>query len=94
MLSEEKERNLNMQKNYSEEISALPRGSVTVKKIGNKKYCYLKYRQGEKFVSEYMGNAHENAEHLLKLVEKRRHFEKMLRELKAEYKMICKVVKD
>ena len=41
-----------------------------------------------------MGSASENAEQLSKQVEKRRHFEKLLRELKAEYKMISKIVKD
>ena len=94
MLVEERQRNLDMQKSYNDEINNLPKGSVVVKKIGNKEYCYLKYRQGEKFVSQYMGHASEKAEQLKKEVEKRRHFEKLLRELKAEYKLICKIVKD
>jgi hypothetical protein len=75
MLSEEKERNLDMQKSYSDEINNLPKGSVTIKKIGNNEYCYLKYRQGKKFISEYMGSAAENAEQLLKQVGKRRYYE-------------------
>ena len=94
MLLEEKERNLDMQRSYIDEINDLPKGSVTVKKIGNKEYCYLKFRQGEKFISKYMGIASENAEQLSKQIEKRRHFEKLLRELKVEYKMISKIVKD
>ena len=94
MLVEEKERNLDMQKSYAGEINNLPKGSVTVKKIGNKEYCYLKFRRGKKFISKYMGSASENAEELSKQVEKRLHFEKLLRELKAEYKMISKIVKD
>jgi len=94
MLTEERERNLDMQMSYTDEIKKLPKGSVTIKKIGNKEYCYLKYRQGSKFISQYMGQASENAEILTKQVEKRRHFEKLLRELKAEYKMIRKIVKD
>ena len=94
MLFEERQRNLDMQKSYTDEINNLPKGSVVVKKIGNKEYCYLKYRQGEKFVSQYMGHASEKAEQLKNDVEKRRHFEKLLRELRAEYKLICKIAKD
>jgi len=94
MLAEERQRNLDMQKSYIAEIHKLPKGSVVVKKVGNKEYCYLKYRQGEKFISQYMGPASEKAEQLKKEVEKRRHFEKLLRELKAEHKIIRKVVKD
>jgi hypothetical protein len=94
MLAEERQRNLDMQKSYIDEIAKLPKGSVVVKKVGNKEYCYLKYRMGAKFISQYMGSAPEKAEQLKKQVEKRRHFEKLLRELKTEYKIICKVVKD
>ncbi|MCL1982697.1 MAG: hypothetical protein FWG53_06410 [Clostridiales bacterium] len=94
MLLEEKERNLDMQKSYIDEINDLPKGSVSVKKIGNKEYCYLKFRQGKKFISKYMGSASENAEQLSMQIEKRRHFEKLLRELKVEYEMISKIVKD
>lgn len=94
VLVEEKQRNLQMQKSYADEIGKLPKGSVTIKKIGNKEYCYLKYRSGDKFISQYIGNCAENLEHLKMQVDKRRHFEKLLRELKAEYKMICKIVKD
>ena len=94
MLAEERQRNLNMQNSYSDEISKLPKGSVVIKKIGNKEYCYLKYRQRDKFISKYMGHAAENAEKIKDQVNKRRHFEKLLRELKVEYKLISRVIKD
>ena len=94
ILAEERQRNLDMQNSYSDEIGKLPKGTVVIKKVGNKEYCYLKYRQGNKFISEYMGHAAENADKLREQVNKRRYFEKLLRELQAEYKLICKVVKD
>ena len=94
VLFEEKQRSIEMQKSYINEINALPKGSVSIKKIGNKQYCYLKYRNGDKFISQYVGSYENNFEQIKKQVEKRKYFEKLLSELKAEYKMISKVVKD
>jgi len=93
-LIEEKQRNLNMQKNCIDEIEKLPKGSLSVKRIGKNEYCYLKYRQGKKFISEYIGKCDENIGDIKKQIEKRRYFEKLLRDLKKEYKLITKVVKD
>ena len=91
-LIEEKQRNIQMQQSYLGEIDKLPKGSISIKKIGKKEYCYLKYRVGDKFVSKYIGHCDEKLEDIKKQVEKRRYFEKTLRELKAEYKIISKVV--
>lgn len=93
-LIEEKQRNIQMQQSYVDEISKMPKGSISIKKIGKKEYCYLKYRNGDKFISKYIGHCDEKLEDLNKQVEKRRYFEKILKELKAEYKIISKVVRD
>lgn len=93
-LIEEKQRNMEMQESYIAEISKLPRGSISIKRIGKKNYCYLKYRDGDKFISKYVGNCEQKLDDLKKQVEKRRYFEKSLKELKAEYKIISKIVRD
>ncbi len=93
-LIEEKKRNREMQESYITEISKLPRGSISVKKIGKKNYCYLKYRNGDKFISKYVGNCEQKLDDLKRQVEKRKYFEKSLKELKAEYKIISKIVRD
>ncbi len=93
-LIEEKKRNREMQESYITEISKLPRGSISVKKIGKKNYCYLKYRDGDKFISKYVGNCEQKLNDLKRQVEKRKYFEKSLKELKAEYKIISKIVRD
>lgn len=93
-LIEEKKRNMEMQESYIIEISKLPRGSISVKKIGKKDYCYLKYRDGDKFISKYVGNCEQKLDDLKRQVEKRKYFEKLLKELKAEYKIISKIVRD
>jgi len=94
VLTEEKQRNLEMQESYADEIKKLPKGSIKIKKRGNKEYCYLKYREGDKIITKYVGIASECLKSLTPQIEKRRHFENLLKELKAEYKMICKVIKD
>ena len=94
VLHEEKQRNLEMQESYINEITKLPKCSVTIKRIGKKDYCYLKYRNGDKIVTKYMGNCEKNLNVLQQQIEKRRHFEKLLRELKDEYRIINRVVKD
>jgi len=93
-LVEEKQRNIRMQESCVDEIEKLPRGSLSVKRIGKNDYCYLKYRRGDKFISEYIGKCDENVGKIKKQIEKRRYFEKLLRDLKEEYKLITRVVKD
>ncbi|NLX92722.1 MAG: hypothetical protein GXZ02_02460 [Clostridiales bacterium] len=93
-LIEEKKRNIRMQKSYVDEIAKLPKGSLSVKRIGKNEYCYLKYRQGKNVISEYVGKCDEKAEAIKHQIEKRRHLEKVLKNLKEEYKLITRVVKD
>ena len=44
VLVEERDRNISMRESYMHELNVLPKGAITIKKIGNKQYCYLKYR--------------------------------------------------
>ena len=94
VLLEEKQRNLDMQESYVAEIKKLPKGSIRIKKRGNKEYCYLKYRERDKVITKYIGVASKCLPHLQAQVEKRKYFDELLKELEMEYKMICKVVKD
>lgn len=94
MLIEEKQRNLQMQQSCNAEINKLPKGSISIKKSGKNDYCYLKYRKNDKFISVYVGRCDKKLTEIKNQVEKRRYFENLLRELKVEYKIILKVVKD
>ena len=93
VLLEEKQRNLSMQESYKKELSSLPKGSIVIKKIGNKDYCYLKYREGKKVITKYAGQS-SNLESLKNQIEKRKYFEDVLRKLDKEYKLISKVIKE
>lgn len=55
VLQKEKQRNERMRLAYEKRISDLPRGSLLVREINGKKYCYLRYREGKKVIQKYAG---------------------------------------
>ena len=69
---------------YEQIKSALPKGTICEKHIGNKDYYYLKYRDGDRVVSDYIHK--EDLGNLTELVEHRKHVELMIRSLKDELK--------
>ena len=93
VVEEEKERNLERQEAYKEEIDKLPKGSLTIKKVGKKKYYYLYYRCGYKMKSKYL-KIGTDIEEIKKQIAKRKHYEGLVKRLKKEYHQMCKVVKD
>jgi hypothetical protein len=94
MLHDEKRRNLEMQETYKREISSLPKGTVIIKNVSGNEYYYLKYRQNEKIKTDYLGKDIKAVESVQREIEKRKHLQNVLKRLRAEYKQICKVVKD
>lgn len=91
MIDEENQRNLLMQQEYEAKIKKLPKGKIIIKNIGNYEYHYLKYREGKKTVTEYIGRDKKKIEEVIDLIKKRKHFEQMLLDLKEEIKLINKV---
>ena len=94
MLQEEKQRNLEMQKTYAQEIEALPKGSIMTKTVSGKKYYYLRYRQGDKVKNDYIGKDESVVEEIKRDIEKRKYLQDVLKRLKLEYKQINLIVKD
>ena len=94
ILSEEKHRNLEMQKAYQREISMLRKGSVNIKKRGNKVYYYLRYRDGQHVRNDYLGTDISVVENVKNEIEKRKHLQGVLKRLVIEYKQICRIVKE
>ena len=93
VVEEEKERNLERQGAYKEEIGKLPKGSLAIRKVGNKKYYYLYYRCGYKMKSKYL-KVGTDIEVIKEQIAKRKHYEGLLKRLQEEYQQMCKVVKD
>lgn len=84
MLEEELDRNARAQKAYEAERDRLPRGSVTVKRRGAKEYCYLKYREGSRVVTDYVGIASKVESDLREAVGRRKEIEDTIRQLRDE----------
>ncbi len=93
MLREEKERNLMMQNQYLHEISALPKGSIVKKSKKSGNYYYLVYRDGNKVISDYLGKDINKVRDVQNDIDKRRHLQWLVKNLKNELKLIAKVVK-
>lgn len=87
---QEKQRIEYMLEKYQDELSTLPKGTISEKAVGEKTYYYLKYRNGKKVVSQYISK--EEVEKVRALVEKRRHVEAMVKSLLDEKAIADKVL--
>lgn len=90
LIVRELERNERMIEEYECELSKLPKGKLTIKKINLHSYYYLKFRNGDKTVTRYVGKDDCNISDLLLQLDKRKHFEEMLKQLKSERKELEK----
>lgn len=81
-----------MQQEYMSKIVQLPKGTIVRKKVGNHEYYYLKYRNGKKTVTDYIGRDQKKVDEVMTQIDKRKHYENMLSELKEESKLIDKII--
>lgn len=90
ILEKEKKRNENMQLAYTKRLSELPKGSLVIRTINGKEYCYLRYREGEKVILKYAGTINQIEDIKLK-IEERKRLVKLIDMLKKEKKRIMKM---
>ena len=90
ILEKEKQRNETMLFAYTKRLSELPKGSLVIRKINNREYCYLRYREGEKVILKYSGTIDQVNDIKLK-IEERKHLIKLIEMLKEENKRIIKM---
>ena len=88
-IQKEKRRIEYMLKRYRRINEELPKGSLSESDKNGQKYYYLKYREGKKVVSKYLGK---DAGNILSLIEKRKHTEAMIRSLENELKIAKKAL--
>jgi len=94
VLIEELERNQEMQKTYKGQIEALPKGKIILKKIKNREYYYLLYRDHGKVKTDYLGPEDKfNPDEIQKNIDKRRYFQETLNKLLLEEKEIRKAIR-
>ena len=74
---------------YYKIIEELPKGSLSETNKNGQKYFYLKYRNGKKVVTKYLGK---DAGDIPALIEKRKHTEAMIKSLEDELRIAEKAL--
>jgi len=83
ILQEEYQRLKALSDKYIDEINALPRGSISIKKRNQREYLYLAYRKKYKLKFEYIGPmASEKSQAVLKQIGLRKEFENKLKQVR------------
>jgi hypothetical protein len=83
MLEEELQNSLRMKKGYENALSKLPQGSLAIKRIKGREYCYLAKRVGKKVKYIYKGKMPE--------AEKKKYED--AKKLRAKYRSLLSQVK-
>ena len=90
IVKQEKQRIQYMLDRYSIEHNLLPKGSISEKKVGNKTYFYLKYRDGKRVISKYVSKV--NIDEIRSQIEKRKHIEVMIKSLQNELSLAERIL--
>ncbi len=90
VLEKEKQRNENMRLSYEKRILDLPRGSLVIRELNGRKYCYLRYRDGKRVIQKYAGTI-EQEEAIRAKIAERKHLVELLAMLEEESKRILKM---
>jgi hypothetical protein len=93
VLKEEEDRLKALLKVYEKEIAERPKGSISVKILGKKRYAYLNFREGDKVKTRYLGVEHaKQVAAMRKVIEERRRYERWLREVKQNLRLLHRVL--
>ena len=88
-IKKEKTRIEYMLERYRKIMDELPKGSMSESNKNGQKYYYLKYREGKKVVTKYLGK---DAGDVPALIEKRKHTEAMIKSLENELRIAKKAL--
>ena len=78
-----------MLERYRKIIDELPKGTLSESNKNGQKYYYIKYREGKKVITKYIGK---DAGEMPALIEKRKHTEAMIKSLEEELKVANKAL--
>lgn len=87
----ESQKNLLLQRELKYKIAMLPKGTVKERRVKDKKYYYLAYRENGKVVNKYIGNDSPEAKRISKFIEERKIYESRLKELQKDWKIYNKL---
>lgn len=89
VLKEELANSLKMQKNYQRQLAKLPKGSLVKKKIKNKEYYYLAFREGGKVNYVYKGHmSDKDIQRYQQAKQDRAQYRKLLSEVNRQIKFL------
>jgi len=93
VLKEELEHSIEMREHYLASLSGFPRGSLVKKRINGSEYWYVVRREEGKVKTRYAGKVNgDKADAMRKEIEKRRHYEELLREVERKIRYLKKVI--
>ena len=93
-LKEDLERVQIIAEQYRNRISEFPKGCIMVRKFGNNRYIYLKYRENGKVIQEYVSRFNENKyEEIRSQINERKAIEKEYKDLIAQGKDMKKALR-
>ena len=93
VLVEELERQRKNVASYEEILQKLPKGYLYFQNVGKRSYCYRKWRDGGKIVSEYIGESHSSEAHKAEEeYQERKKAEASLRKMRREEKRLEKAL--
>lgn len=90
VIRNEKIRFLAMVSECEEKLTAYPRGKLVIRESKGHRYCYFRYRDGQKIVTKYAGTE-KKLEELQQIVAERDLLLEKLKTLKAELRRIEKL---
>ena len=91
LLNKEKNRNESMIIEYTRQLNILPKGTIKAKKVKDKIYYYLLFREGDKILTKYLGKNEDSLILIKEQLARREQLERMLKKLKQEKIQIKKL---
>jgi hypothetical protein len=94
ILEEERDRLEDLSVFYKEKIAEAPRGSISVKERGGKKYIYLARREDKKIIFEYVGkDVPEVRNALNERIRQRKEYQAKLRQARENLKEVKRALR-
>lgn len=90
LLIAESQKNLQLQRELENNISRLPRGSIKERKVKDKTYYYLAYRENGKVINKYIGADPLEVKKLSELILERKALKNQLKQLQIDWKIYSK----
>jgi len=87
VLDKERAKAFNLKINFEKRLAELPKGTLTIREVKGNKYCYFRYREGQKIRTVYAGPARNQDEYERQIAEREKIIEQ-IKELDYEIKRI------